>query len=65
MRGHSTKGRARQREGERMITQKEYGTIVFALENYQLLLEKEGSIQARNKVTDLINKVCRLEEASK
>lgn len=48
-----------------MITQKEYGTIVFALENYQLLLEKEGSIQARNNVTDLIHKICRLEEASK
>ena len=45
-----------------MITKKDYGTIVFALENYQLLLEKENNIQARNNVIDLIHK---LEEASR
>lgn len=45
-----------------MITQKEYGTIIFALENYQLLLEKEGNTNARNNAIDLINKVCKLEE---
>ena len=45
-----------------VITQKDYGAIVFALENYQLLLEKENSIQARNNVIDLIHK---LERASR
>jgi hypothetical protein len=45
-----------------MITKKEYGTIIFALENYQLLLEKEGNINARNNAIDLIHKVCKLEE---
>lgn len=43
-----------------MITEKEYGTIIFALEEYQATLEKEGDIHARNNVIDLIHKLERI-----
>ena len=39
------------------LTDKEYGTIIFALEEYQAILDREGSIPTRNYVIDLIHKV--------
>ena len=38
------------------LTDKEYGTIIFALEEYQSILDKEGPISTRNYVIDLIHK---------
>lgn len=45
-----------------MITDKEYGTIIYALEEYQATLEQEGDIYTRNYVIDLIHKVCNIKE---
>ena len=39
------------------LTDKEYGTIIFALEEYQSILDKEGDVTTRNYVIDLIHKV--------
>jgi hypothetical protein len=39
------------------LTDKEYGTIIFALEEYQSILDKEGDVATRNYVIDLIHKV--------
>jgi len=39
------------------LTDKEYGTIIFALEEYQDILDKEGDVATRNYVIDLIHKV--------
>ena len=39
------------------LTDKEYGTIIFALEEYQSILDKEGNVATRNYVIDLIHKV--------
>lgn len=47
------------------ISEKEYGTIIYALEEYQDALEREGSISARNYVIDLIHKVCDIKGESK
>ena len=39
------------------LSDKEYGTIIFALEEYQSILNKEGDVATRNYVIDLIHKV--------
>ena len=48
------------------LTDKEFSTIIFALEEYQEILDKENAIDTRNYVMELIWKVCDMkEEASK
>jgi len=39
------------------LSDKEYGTIIFALEEYQNILDKEGDVATRNYVIDLIHKL--------
>lgn len=51
-----------EKESESDLTRKEYGTIIFSLEEYQAILEKEGDISMRNKVIDLIHKVCTIQD---
>jgi hypothetical protein len=46
------------------LTDKEYGTIIFALEEYQSILDKEGDVTTRNYVIDLIHKVDNQKEES-
>ena len=44
------------------LTDKEFSTIVFALEEYQEILDKENAIDTRNYVMELIWKVCAMKE---
>jgi hypothetical protein len=39
------------------VSKKEIGSIIFALENYAQLLEKEGSYENRNNIYNLISKL--------
>lgn len=39
------------------VSEKELGTIIYSLEEYQQLLDKEGSIETRNYVMELIWKL--------
>lgn len=41
------------------MTKKEMGTIIFALENYSQLMQKEKDYNMRNYIYDLINKLDR------
>jgi hypothetical protein len=40
-----------------MLTEKETGTVIFALEEYAQVLEKENSYEAKNNVLELIWKI--------
>jgi len=46
------------------LSDKEYGTIIFALEEYQSILDKEDDVTTRNYVIDLIHKVDNQKEES-
>lgn len=46
----------------KQITNKEFGTIIFALEEYQNILDKENDISTRNYVIELIWKVSAMKE---